>query len=89
MDTSFHIVKDLFLQIGLPNDNHDIDNFCKEYQNDGNIIDPIEGFVLSEDQDFIEWLEKNKQDEIFEAFNESEHYPMWSTLFEFRSCFYS
>lgn len=30
MDTSFHIVKDLFLQIGLPNDNHDIDNFIRE-----------------------------------------------------------
>ncbi len=30
MDTSFHIVKDLFLQIGLPNDNPDIDNFIRE-----------------------------------------------------------
>ena len=30
MDTSFHIVKDLFLQIGLPNDKPDIDNFIQE-----------------------------------------------------------
>ncbi len=30
MDTSFHIVKDLFLQIGLPNDQPDIDNFIHE-----------------------------------------------------------
>ena len=27
MDTSFHIIKDLFLQIGLPNDDPDIENF--------------------------------------------------------------
>lgn len=68
-------------------DNYDIDNLCKEYQDEGNVIDPIKGFVLSEDQDFIKWLEENKQDEILEAFNESEHYPMSSTLFEFKSEF--
>ena len=27
MDTSLHLVKDLFLQIGLPNENPDIDSF--------------------------------------------------------------
>ena len=27
MDSSLHLVKDLFMQIGLPNDSHDIDNF--------------------------------------------------------------
>lgn len=72
------MVKDYF-------DNHDIDDFCKEYQEDGNTVDPIEGFVLLEDRYFIEWLETNKHDEIMESFNESEHYPMWSTLFEFSS----
>ena len=30
MDTSFHIVKDLFLQIGLSNENPDIDSFIRE-----------------------------------------------------------
>ncbi len=30
MDTSFHIVKDLFLQIGLSNESHDIDSFIRE-----------------------------------------------------------
>jgi hypothetical protein len=30
MDTSFHIVKDLFLQIGLSNENSDIDSFIRE-----------------------------------------------------------
>ena len=33
MDTSFHLIKDLFLQIGLPNDKSDIDNFI--HQNKG------------------------------------------------------
>ena len=30
MDTSFHIVKDLFLQIGLSNESPDIDSFIRE-----------------------------------------------------------
>jgi len=27
MDSSIHLIKDLFMQIGLPNDSYDIDNF--------------------------------------------------------------
>ena len=30
MDTSFHVVKDLFLQIGLSNESPDIDSFIRE-----------------------------------------------------------
>ena len=30
MDTSLHLVKDLFLQIGLPSDKADIDKFIRE-----------------------------------------------------------
>lgn len=68
-------------------DSNDIDDFFKQYQEDGNIVDPLAGFILSKDKDFIEWLEENHYDEIFEAFDESYHYPMWSTLFEFSSDF--
>jgi len=38
---------------------------------------------------FYEWLETNKYNEITENYQESEHYPMWNTLFEARGSFLS
>ena len=33
---------------------------------------------------WLEWLYEKRQDEIEEYWNESEHYPMWNTIFEAR-----
>ena len=47
--------------------------------------DDTENCDLDEDE-FLEWMENHNvyYDEIDEHFMESEHYPMWNTLFEIR-----
>jgi len=46
-------------------------------------------FKESEEEDYGTWLQENYEDEIRDAWMESEHYPMWSTLFEAKEGFLS
>lgn len=62
--------------------NHDTEELEQEYKEDT-------GAETIEQAELIEWLIENKDNEISDAFQESEHYPMWSTLFEAKDSFMS
>lgn len=53
------------------------------------ILDEISMPDDVDQDDFYEWLEAEKEDEVIQEFDESEHYPMWSTLFEAKDNFLS
>ena len=79
---SFHVMAGEWLY------DQDRESIVREYADDLGIGEQIPDSVdLSTGpltDEFIDWLDINYEGEINDYFHESEHYPMWNTMFEAR-----